>query len=473
MWFCPGNEHSYQEDNAPSCGPLLRRSLRPPRFVGVTLANIAKMSTAFIYMTTTNNHQLDFFVFCANIFLSYHIMSLIPTNEHKEQIQHMRRLHGDLVLDEGGFFKKLMQKDQTLNKEAATAYNSNWNDNSNNNNKYDDDIKQQQHEDNGEDSVSHRREQAQSMTNAFYDLVTDFYEYGWGQSFHFARLYKGDTFAENIKRHEAFLALKLGLKQGQRVLDVGCGVGGPLREIVKFSGYAHVTGINNNVYQIQRCAAYAAKYGLSDYTGFVKGDFTKMPFADCSFDAVFSVEATVHAPRLEMVYSEIYRVLQPGGRFACYEWCTTPKYNNDTSDDTMKNTRKQHQQQRQVIHAIEQGNSISKLYSTRECLEALKSVGFRVIEQADFAPVDAATVPWYYALKRPEGLRGILRSPVGRFYTHSLLTALSKCKLVPPGVLETSQLLNDAADALVAGGEMGIFTPMYFFVVEKPLEKKN
>ena len=38
---------------------------------------------------------------------------------------------------------------------------------------------------------------------------------------------------------------------------------------------------------------------------------------DNSFDAVYAIEATVHAPELEGVYREIFRVLKPGGTFAC------------------------------------------------------------------------------------------------------------------------------------------------------------
>lgn len=57
-----------------------------------------------------------------------------------------------------------------------------------------------------------------------------------------------------------------------KVLDVGCGVGGPAREIAKFTG-AHVTGLNNNDYQIDRARHYAQKEGLSDQLDFVKGDF--------------------------------------------------------------------------------------------------------------------------------------------------------------------------------------------------------
>lgn len=57
-----------------------------------------------------------------------------------------------------------------------------------------------------------------------------------------------------------------------RVLDVGCGVGGPAREIVKFAG-VNVIGLNNNDYQIERATAYAEKEGLSDKLKFTKGDF--------------------------------------------------------------------------------------------------------------------------------------------------------------------------------------------------------
>eukprot|EP00850_Spirogloea_muscicola_P013196 SM000088S23737 [mRNA] locus=s88:335094:337758:- [translate_table: standard] len=87
--------------------------------------------------------------------------------------------------------------------------------------------------------------------NKYYDLATSFYEYGWGESFHFAHRHRNETLRESIRRHEHFLALRLGLRPGMKVLDVGCGVGGPLREIALFSG-ASVTGLNNNAYQISR-----------------------------------------------------------------------------------------------------------------------------------------------------------------------------------------------------------------------------
>ncbi|KAG4966749.1 hypothetical protein JHK87_032400 [Glycine soja] len=122
------------------------------------------------------------------------------------------------------------------------------------------------------------------MVNKFYDLATSFYEYGWGQSFHFAPRWKGESVREGIKRHEHFIALQLCLKPGQKVLDVGCGIGGPLREISRFSSTS-ITGLNNNEYQITRA----------------KADFMKMPFPDNNFDAVYAIEATCHAPDVEEI----------------------------------------------------------------------------------------------------------------------------------------------------------------------------
>lgn len=59
------------------------------------------------------------------------------------------------------------------------------------------------------------------------------------------------------------------------------------------------------------------------------------------------LEATCHAKALENPYGEIFRVLKPGGYFACYEWLTTPNF--DANDKT-------HQE---IIHNLERGNGMS------------------------------------------------------------------------------------------------------------------
>lgn len=123
----------------------------------------------------------------------------------------------------------------------------------------------------------------------------------------------------------------MGLRPGMRVLDVGCGVGGPAREIARFSD-VHITGLNNNEFQVNRARRYTEKAGLSHQVTFVKGDFMKLSeqFGENAFDAgmflvyfltdsqadkhsVYAIEATCHAPTWEGVYGEIFKVLKPGG----------------------------------------------------------------------------------------------------------------------------------------------------------------
>ena len=120
----------------------------------------------------------------------------------------------------------------------------------------------------------------------YYDGATELFEYGWAQSFHFSRFYKGEAFAASLARHEHYLASQMNLRPGMRVLDVGCGVGGPARAIARFSD-ANIIGVNINDFQIGRARRYAKAAGLENQVQFVKGDFMKLSeqFGENAFDA--------------------------------------------------------------------------------------------------------------------------------------------------------------------------------------------
>ena len=117
------------------------------------------------------------------------------------------------------------------------------------------------------------------MVDEYYTLVTDFYEYGWGDSFHFAHTKKGENHHDAMARHERRLAEELGLTANDHVIDVGCGVGGPARTIAKYAG-STVTGITINHYQIARAKNLTKAANLDDQVSFVQGDFTQLPFEE-------------------------------------------------------------------------------------------------------------------------------------------------------------------------------------------------
>ena len=138
------------------------------------------------------------------------------------------------------------------------------------------------------------REEYALMVQAFYDLITDFYEYGWGPSLHFAPGKAGASFEETLASHQYFLGEAIDLKPGMKVLDIGCGLGGPQRSIARKFG-ASIVGLNISEYQIGKCAEYNRKAGLDDLCSVLQGDFLDIPAEDRSFDAAYHIEAIAHS----------------------------------------------------------------------------------------------------------------------------------------------------------------------------------
>ena len=137
-----------------------------------------------------------------------------------------------------------------------------------------------------EDQIE-RSENAQLATDNFYTLITKFYEKGWGQSFHFALRYKGESFEDSIKRQESLLESKLGLTSKDEVLDVGCGIMGPARNIAQSTG-ARITGLTINQHQVDRCKALNEASPASHLLSVQQGDYMKMPFPEDSFDKMLT-----------------------------------------------------------------------------------------------------------------------------------------------------------------------------------------
>ena len=247
------------------------------------------------------------------------------------------------------------------------------------------------------------------------------------------------------------------------VLDVGCGVGGPAREMIKFTG-VNIMGLNNNDYQIERSLYYAKKEGLEDKWAATKGDFMQMSFPENSFDAVYAIEATVHAPNLGGIYSQIFKVLKPGGTFGVYEWVMTDKYDNENPHH------------RKIRLGIEQGNGISNMDTIEVALKAMEDAGFEMQYHEDLAERPDAT-PWYYPLagdfKHMGSLGDIFTigrmTWLGRTLVHRFIGLGETLKLMPRGTQRTADSLALGADCLVAGGKEKLFTPMYLMVAKKPL----
>jgi SAM-dependent methyltransferase len=114
---------------------------------------------------------------------------------------------------------------------------------------------------------------------------------------------------------EEFIA-RLGLKPGQRVLDVACGTGNLSFPAARAG--AEVTGVDIAPNLIEQARARASDEGLQ--LQFDEGDAEQLPYADASFDAVVTMFGAMFAPRPERAAAELLRVCRPGGRVAMANW---------------------------------------------------------------------------------------------------------------------------------------------------------
>ena len=111
---------------------------------------------------------------------------------------------------------------------------------------------------------------------------------------------------------------------GSRILDFGCGLGGIDMQLVETCGAREIVGIDVVPDVIVLARALAEKKGLSDLVSFQLYTPGPLPFADSSFDVVFSKDAMVHVADKKSLYADVMRVLRPGGWLIASDWLWMP-----------------------------------------------------------------------------------------------------------------------------------------------------
>ena len=114
------------------------------------------------------------------------------------------------------------------------------------------------------------------------------------------------------------VAAGLGLTEGDRVLDVGSGLGGPARYLAATYS-CQVTGIDLTPLYAEIATMLSQRTGLADRTRFVQGDALEMPFESEGFDHAWTQHVAMNIPDKAGLYRGISRVLKGGGRLAIYD----------------------------------------------------------------------------------------------------------------------------------------------------------
>lgn len=116
----------------------------------------------------------------------------------------------------------------------------------------------------------------------------------------------------------AELASAAGLEPSMRVLDVGCGIGGPARSLAAIFG-CKVTGVDLSPDFIDAANYLTNRCRLADRVTFQVGNTLHLPFGDATFDVVFLQHVAMNIDDRTGLYAEVRRILAPGGRFATYD----------------------------------------------------------------------------------------------------------------------------------------------------------
>jgi SAM-dependent methyltransferase len=142
---------------------------------------------------------------------------------------------------------------------------------------------------------------------------------------------------------------KMGLKPGDRVLDVGCGIGGATRYLAATAD-CRVTGIDLTPEYIAAAEDLARRTGLADRIAYRVASALAMPFEDGAFDAAITLHVAMNIKDRPGLYHEVARVLKPGAMFCSYDvmkgrsdgltypvpWAETPATSHLTTPQEMQ-----------------------------------------------------------------------------------------------------------------------------------------
>jgi len=186
----------------------------------------------------------------------------------------------------------------------------------------------------------------------------------------------------------------------------------------------------------------------------------KIPYPDNSFDAVYAMEATVHAPSLVSVYTEIFRVLKPGGRFGVHEQVMlSPAFDISNARHIA------------LRNGMERGNGIPCLRTSDEAQDAMNKAGFVLEAAEDMADHNDPQPWWYFCAGGTEYAQGwkdwgrvVRMTGPGRVAFNILLKGLEALRVVRQGSAVIAREMIRGADCIAEAGRDRLFTPMFLMI---------
>ncbi|HVU87553.1 MAG TPA: class I SAM-dependent methyltransferase [Pirellulales bacterium] len=163
-----------------------------------------------------------------------------------------------------------------------------------------------------------------------YNLSTLFYRLLWGRHIHHG-LWSGDESASVAQQQlTETLAREAGIRDGERVLDVGCGMGSSSIHLASKLD-CQVTGVTISAVQRRWAQCAAGWHGVARQARFLCDDAEQVAFPPSSFDVVWSIECTEHLFNKSRFFRRASTWLRPGGRVAICAWLAANTENREAA----------------------------------------------------------------------------------------------------------------------------------------------
>jgi MPBQ/MSBQ methyltransferase len=114
------------------------------------------------------------------------------------------------------------------------------------------------------------------------------------------------------------IAARMNLRPRMRLLDIGCGIGGPARYFASVHG-CRVTGIDLTPEYVRTAQALSLRMGLKHSVRLEQGSAMQLPFEQNSFDGAYMFHVGMNLHDKGKFFREVKRVLRPDSIFAIYD----------------------------------------------------------------------------------------------------------------------------------------------------------
>uniref|UniRef100_A0A0K0F6I2 Sterol 4-C-methyltransferase strm-1 (inferred by orthology to a C. elegans protein) n=1 Tax=Strongyloides venezuelensis TaxID=75913 RepID=A0A0K0F6I2_STRVS len=287
------------------------------------------------------------------------------------------------------------------------------------------------------------------VTAHYYKVMSGIIDEYFNGNFHFVPPRNQNILLEDaLEELHRRIGETLQLDNTQNCLDIGCGIGGVIRDLAYTN--ASITGVTIAPNEVAMGNEELVKRKIYPRCQLIEADCHKMPFKDNHFSCAYAIYSLKYLVDLKPALLEISRVLKKGGKFVCYDLLTTSKYNPKIEIH------------REQIEGLEYACGMPSLHSKDEMISIARECNLRYVENIDLTK--ETNQPFYYCFSSNKVFMWLAQSDLVGF----LIKTGQALNILPKGFYEFNKtFLSGTVNKIVKGGELGILSGGEILVFEK------